>query len=64
VKKTDPKVHFKHFITHHKIFVKLRGGNRADISKKQNIKWIHPKTLKNFGVSSVVLKAFEHWEEK
>jgi A/G-specific adenine glycosylase len=64
-KRSEPHGHFKHSITHHKIFVKLRGGHLADLlPKNQIVKWVHRKNLEKFGVSSVVLKAFKHWEQK
>jgi len=55
----NPKFDFKHSITHHKIFVKVRNGEKSQVDKNKNLKWVKAKDLEKLGLSSIVQKALK-----
>lgn len=56
-KKNPPDHAFRHQITHHKIFVRLKSVAATQLPKSCEIKWIPKKNLHLYGLSSVVKKA-------
>jgi A/G-specific adenine glycosylase len=58
-KNTEPKFNFKHSITHHKIFVRVKNQKVEKIEGAKNIKWIKARDLEKVGVSSIVQKALK-----
>jgi len=65
----QPTHAFKHSITHHKIFVQVLKGSKKEITKLESkgehvkVKWIKPAEMKKLGVSSVIQKAVNVWNQ-
>jgi len=57
-KSGNPESDFRHSITHHKIFVKLKFGPPSLLRDRQ-VKWVKTAQIKEVGTSSIVRKALE-----